>query len=198
MMCPRNRVNSNSSLQRGTDGPPAREVGEEVFGGTKAELVDAGIGSAMHAGESGHGSLVHTVTLHGLPGCYLWCGPRFQRSRNEKGLADEYLLTLGTTGGEGGIRTLDTENRIPDFESGAFDHSATSPVFVSNCEFYHRSTALTDATPPGRPGTVATRQESRCCRRLVDGFPARRPTPAPRPGQSRSMYAPARSCPPRS
>ena len=101
-------------------------------------------------------------------------------------------------GGEGGIRTLDTENRIPDFESGAFDHSATSPVFVSNCGFYHRSTALTDATPPGRPGTVATRQESRCCRRLVDGFPARRPTPAPRPGQSRSMYAPARSCPPRS
>ena len=92
-------------LERGTDSPPAGEVGAEVFGGTEAELVDAGIGTAMYAGESGHGSGVHTVTLHGLPGHYLWCGPRFQRSRNEKGLADEYLLTLGTTGGEGGIRT---------------------------------------------------------------------------------------------
>ena len=65
----------------------------------------------MHAGESGHGSLVHTVTLHGLPGCYLWCGPRFQRSRNEKGLADEYLLTLGTTGGEG-VRFSDVQRNL--------------------------------------------------------------------------------------
>ena len=93
------------SLQRGTDGPPAREVGEEVFGGTKAELVDAGIGSAMHAGESGHGSLVHTARVHGLPGCYLCCGPRFQRSHKKKGLASECLLTLLLIGGEGGIRT---------------------------------------------------------------------------------------------
>lgn len=30
-------------------------------------------------------------------------------------------------GGEKGIRTLGTENRTPDFESGAFDHSAISP-----------------------------------------------------------------------
>ncbi len=30
-------------------------------------------------------------------------------------------------GGEGGIRTLDTVARIPHFECGAFDHSATSP-----------------------------------------------------------------------
>ena len=76
-------------------------MGEEVFRGTKAELVDAGIGAAMHAGESGHGSGVHTATLHGLPGRYLWRGPRFQRSRKEKGLAGEYLLTLLLTGGEG-------------------------------------------------------------------------------------------------
>jgi hypothetical protein len=34
-------------------------------------------------------------------------------------------------GGAGGIRTLDTVNRIPDFESGAFDHSATAPEFGS-------------------------------------------------------------------
>jgi hypothetical protein len=32
------------------------------------------------------------------------------------------------TGGEGGIRTHGTGNRTPDFESGTFDHSATSPV----------------------------------------------------------------------
>ena len=30
-------------------------------------------------------------------------------------------------GGEGGIRTHGTENRTTDFESVAFDHSATSP-----------------------------------------------------------------------
>ena len=32
-------------------------------------------------------------------------------------------------GGEGGIRTLDTLADILDFESSAFDHSATSPWF---------------------------------------------------------------------
>lgn len=31
------------------------------------------------------------------------------------------------SGGKGGIRTHGTENRTPDFESGAFDHSATFP-----------------------------------------------------------------------
>jgi hypothetical protein len=31
-------------------------------------------------------------------------------------------------GGEGGIRTHDTVARMPHFECGAFDHSATSPV----------------------------------------------------------------------
>ena len=32
------------------------------------------------------------------------------------------------TGGEGGIRTLGTFDSTPDFESGTFDHSATSPL----------------------------------------------------------------------
>ena len=32
-----------------------------------------------------------------------------------------------TFGGEGGIRTLGTFDSTPDFESGTFDHSATSP-----------------------------------------------------------------------
>ena len=32
------------------------------------------------------------------------------------------------SGGEGGIRTHGTRKRTPDFESGPFDHSGTSPV----------------------------------------------------------------------
>ena len=32
------------------------------------------------------------------------------------------------TGGEGGIRTPDTVARMPHFECGAFNHSATSPI----------------------------------------------------------------------
>src|SRR5260370_21588538 len=33
------------------------------------------------------------------------------------------------SGGEGGIRTPDTVARMPHFECGAFNHSATSPSF---------------------------------------------------------------------
>jgi hypothetical protein len=33
----------------------------------------------------------------------------------------------GQSGGEGGIRTPDTVARMPHFECGAFNHSATSP-----------------------------------------------------------------------
>ena len=35
-------------------------------------------------------------------------------------------------GGEEGIRTPDTVSGIPDFESGAFSHSATSPEGVTS------------------------------------------------------------------
>jgi hypothetical protein len=38
-----------------------------------------------------------------------------------------------TLGGEGGIRTLDTLARIPVFETGTFNHSATSPI-IQRCE----------------------------------------------------------------
>jgi hypothetical protein len=34
-------------------------------------------------------------------------------------------------GGEGGIRTPDTVTRMPHFECGAFNHSATSPSHIS-------------------------------------------------------------------
>ena len=37
------------------------------------------------------------------------------------------LLRLEKGGGEGGIRTPDTVARMPHFECGAIDHSATSP-----------------------------------------------------------------------
>ena len=40
------------------------------------------------------------------------------------------------SGGEGGIRTHGTLTRTPDFESGTFDHSATSPV---GCMVAHAS-----------------------------------------------------------
>ena len=33
-------------------------------------------------------------------------------------------------GGEGGIRTHGTFDSTPDFESGTFDHSATSPMYI--------------------------------------------------------------------
>ncbi len=42
--------------------------------------------------------------------------------QNKKRPADYFYF-----GGEEGIRTLDTVARIHDFESRAFDHSATSP-----------------------------------------------------------------------
>src|SRR5690606_23018699 len=49
-------------------------------------------------------------------------------------LSQSHLLSVLTgrhkanlSGGEGGIRTLDTLARMPDFESGTFTHSATSP-----------------------------------------------------------------------
>src|SRR4029079_15396433 len=39
-------------------------------------------------------------------------------------------------GGEGGIRTPDTITRMPHFECGAFNHSATSPSFETTAYFW--------------------------------------------------------------
>ena len=42
-------------------------------------------------------------------------------------------------GGEGGIRTLGDVATTPDFESGTFDHSATSPHRgIGNCSWIFR------------------------------------------------------------
>src|SRR5207245_2421799 len=40
------------------------------------------------------------------------------------------LLVVGEIGGRGGIRTHGAVTRTPDFESGAFNHSATLPLFL--------------------------------------------------------------------
>ena len=52
-----------------------------------------------------------------------------------------FFLLLG---GEGGIRTHGTLARTPDFESGTFDHSATSPdsVVSHRCERPHYTDSL--------------------------------------------------------
>ena len=46
-------------------------------------------------------------------------------SEPEPGFNEQDLL--GNDGGEGEIRTPDTVARMPHFECGAFNHSATSP-----------------------------------------------------------------------
>lgn len=50
-------------------------------------------------------------------GCHI---ARCAKSNNLKGLESK-------SGGEGEIRTPDTVARMPHFECGAFNHSATSP-----------------------------------------------------------------------
>ena len=38
------------------------------------------------------------------------------------------------SGGRGGIRTLDTDNRMPPFQGGTFNHSATLPRCLASSE----------------------------------------------------------------
>jgi hypothetical protein len=60
---------------------------------------------------------------------------RLDYANNEKAPINQGLIVV--YGGEGGIRTLGTLSRTPDFESGTFDHSATSP---RGCMVAHAST----------------------------------------------------------
>jgi len=54
-----------------------------------------------------------------------WFGPSAEQVR--------ILIVVGIeNGGEEGIRTPATLSDRPDFESGAFSHSATSPAVISN------------------------------------------------------------------
>ncbi len=62
------------------------------------------------------------VTTHGMRSTFsTW---RAERTTFPKELAE---FALAHNGGEGGIRTPDTVARMPHFECGAFNHSATSP-----------------------------------------------------------------------
>ena len=48
-----------------------------------------------------------------------------------------YFIELQISGGEGGIRTLDTVSRMPVFKTGAFNHSATSPDLIILSHLIH-------------------------------------------------------------
>ena len=66
-------------------------------------------------------------------------GGRFVRSVGGLGgerpreIAITSMISCGS-GGEGGIRTPDTVARMPHFECGAFNHSATSPEAQKRCD----------------------------------------------------------------
>lgn len=66
-------------------------------------------------------------------------------------------MTYKLNGGEGGIRTPDTLARMPHFECGAFDHSATSPAVAPSV-----GTILFEGVAPGgndgRPDGAASNQ----------------------------------------
>ena len=65
-----------------------------------------------------------------------WWGTTYRRPPNapppselSKKIAPQ-LCEAKSIGGEGGIRTLGDVATTPDFESGTFDHSATSPTLT--------------------------------------------------------------------
>ena len=58
-------------------------------------------------------------------------------------------------GGEGGIRTPDTVARMPHFECGAFNHSATSPVPVRRVSSYRRICLMDRLRESGGPSVGA-------------------------------------------
>src|SRR5262245_38104360 len=63
----------------------------------------------------------HACSLN--TGVFVMCGEWRRKITNE------------ASGGEGGIRTPDTVTRMPHFECGAFNHSATSPSHCINGGF---------------------------------------------------------------
>ena len=65
------------------------------------------------------------------------------------------------SGGEGGIRTRGRLSPTPDFESGTFDHSATSPAdgnIAQDVPVDFTLSAFSRAIPrPGKPGRAVER-----------------------------------------
>ena len=72
-------------------------------------------------------------------------------------------------GGEGGIRTHGTLARTPDFESGTFDHSATSPR-VEGAEAYDQTVRRT--SPRRQRPRTAWRTHARSRSVRIDRSPA--------------------------
>src|SRR4051794_28364177 len=82
------------------------------------------------------------------------CREPFRRLRNPSG--------VDPAGGEGGIRTPDTVARMPHFECGAFDHSATSPRPRGQCPTGRALCIQAQTAIQGRPIEPCT-QRRRCC-----------------------------------
>jgi hypothetical protein len=82
------------------------------------------------------------------------------RNRNARWLAGVSVESL-TAGGKGGIRTLDTHKRILDFESSAFDHSATFPLRVDLAAGY-----------AAKPRSISDKGKGRNSNRKKTGSPS--------------------------
>ena len=61
---------------------------------------------------------------------------------------------LEKRGGEEGIRTPDTVSGIPDFESGAFSHSATSPWELKRVRGYLKRDPKSTAVAISQPDKI--------------------------------------------
>src|SRR5581483_6465553 len=87
-------------------------------------------------------------------------------------------VTREGTGGEGGIRTPDTVTRMPHFECGAFNHSATSPRELSGYRHGKRVSRQGPGDRQGRRGDGhAKRPDSLTVRSGMAINPARRGRP---------------------
>src|SRR5262249_51099443 len=77
-----------------------------------------------------HHRLNVTARAHARPwrGC-ICCRHELRHAQGagHSGYFRKHLVLAAFGGGEGGIRTPDTVTRMPHFECGAFNHSATSP-----------------------------------------------------------------------
>jgi hypothetical protein len=101
-----------------------REAVPNVAGSAIAQIVLQYLGMAKIACQRNHGrgsSRGPEVLAKATP--TLACKSRYPGS-GEPGC-------LSRNGGEGGIRTPDTVTRMPHFECGAFNHSATSPTLIT-------------------------------------------------------------------
>src|SRR5947209_3578457 len=67
-------------------------------------------------------------------------------------------------GGEGGIRTPDTVARMPHFECGAFNHSATSPGACGSCRDPSGGGVLSQAARPKQGPSPGVLPFSNACR----------------------------------